>query len=45
MRIAFFGTKDYDEKWFKKLNENYGYEIKYLKPKLSSETHFFGKWL
>ncbi len=38
MRIAFFGTKDYDEKWFKKLNENYGYEIKYLKPKLSSET-------
>ena len=38
MRIAFFGTKDYDRKWFTKMNEIFNHEIKYLRPRLSNET-------
>lgn len=36
MRIAFFGTKEYDKKYFNKLNAEH--EIKYFRPKLSEET-------
>lgn len=38
IRIAFFDTKEYDRDLFDKYNENYGYEITYLKTKLTSET-------
>lgn len=36
MKIAFFGTKEYDKKYFNKLNTEH--EIKYFRPKLSEET-------
>lgn len=34
-KIAFFGTKPYDEKSFNKVNEKYGFEIKYFKGHLN----------
>ena len=34
-KIAFFGTKPYDEKSFNKINEDYGFEIKYFKGHLN----------
>ena len=34
-KIAFFGTKPYDEKSFNKVNEDYGFEIKYIKGHLN----------
>lgn len=34
-KIAFFGTKPYDEKSFNKVNEDYGFEIKYFKGHLN----------
>ena len=36
MKIAFFGTKPYDKKYFSKYENKH--EIKFFKPKLSSET-------
>lgn len=36
MKIAFFGTKPYDKKYFSKYEDKH--EIKFFKPKLSSET-------
>lgn len=38
MKIAFFGTKDYDRKWFTELNKSFNHEIKFLRPRLSIET-------
>lgn len=38
IKIAFFDTKEYDTEVFDEYNKNYGYEITYLKSKLSSET-------
>jgi D-lactate dehydrogenase len=38
MKIAFFDTKEYDQKLFDEYNKNYGYEIKYFESKLNSET-------
>lgn len=38
MKIAFFGTRPYDTTWFKKLNEEYNYEIKFLRPNLTPDT-------
>lgn len=36
MKIAFFGTKEYDKKFFTEFNKEH--EIKYFRPKLSAET-------
>ena len=36
MKIAFFGSKDYDKEFFNLLNKEH--EIKFLRPKLSPET-------
>lgn len=36
MKIAFFGTKEYDKKYFNEFNKEH--EIKYFRPKLSDET-------
>lgn len=38
MKIAFFGTRPYDTNWFEKINENYNYEIKFLRPNLTPDT-------
>lgn len=43
MRIAFFDTKPYDKEWFNKMNENYGFEIKYYEYKLNPETAILAK--
>lgn len=34
-KIAFFGTKSYDERSFNEINEKYGFEIKYFKGHLN----------
>lgn len=36
--IAFFGTKPYDEKSFNKVNEKFGFEIKYFKGHLNKNN-------
>lgn len=41
MKIAFFGTKEYDEKHFSKQYENH--IIRFLKPRLSEETAIMAK--
>ena len=38
MKIAFFGARDYDIKWFEEENKNYGHEIKFLRPNLTDDT-------
>lgn len=38
MKILFYDTKPYDKVFFKKYNEKYGYEIKYLTGKLNEES-------
>jgi D-lactate dehydrogenase len=38
MRIAFFGTKEYDKKIFNQVLPEYKHEIKFFRPKLSPET-------
>lgn len=38
MKIAFFGSRDYDIKWFEKANENFGFEIKFFRPNLTEDT-------
>lgn len=38
MKILFYDTKPYDKAFFKKYNEKYGYEIKYLTGKLNEES-------
>lgn len=38
MRIAFFGTKEYDKKIFNQILPEYKHEIKFYRPKLSPET-------
>lgn len=38
MKIAFFGTKEYDKKIFKQVLPAYKHEIKFFRPKLSPET-------
>ncbi len=38
MKIAFFDTKPYDKEIFEKINQNFGFEIKYFKNHLSSES-------
>ena len=38
IKIAFFDTKEYDQKLFNEYNEKYGYEITYLESKLNKET-------
>ena len=43
IKIAFFDTKEYDKKSFQNHNQNYNYEIVYLKTKLNSETAILAK--
>ena len=43
MKIAFYDTKPYDKPWFDKINENYGYKIKYFEDKLNSDTAVLAK--
>lgn len=38
MKIAFFGTKEYDKKIFNQILPEYKHEIKFFRPKLSPET-------
>ena len=38
MRIAFFGTKPYDQQSFDKANEKYGFDIKYYKGHLNMNS-------
>lgn len=38
MKIAFFGTKEYDKKIFQQILPEYKHEIKFFRPKLSPET-------
>lgn len=40
MKIAVFGAKDYDRKWFDKENETgcFGFELKYFRPNLTEDT-------
>jgi D-lactate dehydrogenase len=38
MKIAFFDTKPYDREIFDQINQRFGYEIKYFKNHLSSES-------
>ncbi len=37
-KIVFFDSKSYDREFFDRANESYGFEIKYLKTKLNTET-------
>jgi D-lactate dehydrogenase len=38
MKIAFFSTKKYDQKFFDEANEEYGYNIDYFESRLTPET-------
>lgn len=38
MKIAFFGTKNYDKKYFGEISKKFNHEIEYLKPRLSPKT-------
>lgn len=40
---AFYDTKQYDRKWFDRLKDKYGIEIKYLDNKLRAETAVLAK--
>ncbi|MFI3238354.1 MAG: 2-hydroxyacid dehydrogenase [Lachnospiraceae bacterium] len=43
MKIAFFGTKAYDKKWFAPLSEQYKQQIKFFNPKLTADTAMLAK--
>ncbi|MFP4694176.1 MAG: 2-hydroxyacid dehydrogenase [Halothece sp.] len=38
MKVALFGTKPYDEKFFNKANETYNHDLIFLEPHLSEKT-------
>ncbi len=38
MKVALFGTKPYDEKFFTEANENYNHDLIFLEPHLSKKT-------
>ncbi len=38
MKIAFYGTKPYDIKWFKPLAEEYGFEIRFIELPCNEDT-------
>ncbi len=38
MKIAFFGARDYDIKWFEEENKDLGLDIKFLRPNLTDDT-------
>lgn len=38
MKIAFFGTREYDLKWFEAENRKYGFDIKFFRPRLTEDT-------
>lgn len=38
MNIVFYSTKPYDEDFFKSSNQNYGHKLRFLEPRLISET-------
>ncbi|NCD32088.1 MAG: 2-hydroxyacid dehydrogenase [Spartobacteria bacterium] len=37
-RISFFDTKPYDERFFSKVNESFGFDIRFYQPRLSVDT-------
>ncbi len=43
MKIAFFSTKPYDKIWFEPLSKEYEIDIKFLEPKLDTDTVFLAK--
>ncbi|MFI3200222.1 MAG: 2-hydroxyacid dehydrogenase [Eubacteriales bacterium] len=43
MKIAFFGTKDYDKIWFEPLAKEYGYEIHFIEVGCNPNTLFLAK--
>lgn len=43
IKIAFYDTKEYDKKFFNEYNKKYGYEINYIKEKLSEKTAHMAK--
>lgn len=42
-KIAFFDSKPYDEVYFNKLKNDYGFEIKYFENKLNEDTVYMAK--
>lgn len=38
MNIVFFSTKPYDEEFFKSSSQNFGHQLRFLEPRLTSET-------
>lgn len=43
MKIAFYGTKPYDKKWFEPLSKDYGFEIRFIELPCNEETVFLAK--
>ena len=43
IKIGIFDTKPYDKKWFDKVNENYGFNLKYYESKLNPDTASMSK--
>ncbi len=43
MKIAFYDTKNYDRQSFDRLNNSYGFEIKYFENKLNEDTAALSK--
>jgi lactate dehydrogenase-like 2-hydroxyacid dehydrogenase len=38
MKVAFFSSKSYDEEYFNKINEKYGYKLQFFETRLDSHT-------
>lgn len=38
MKIAFYGTKPYDKKWFEPLSKDYGFEIRFIELPCNKDT-------
>lgn len=43
MKIAFYGTKDYDRIWFEPMSREYGFDIHFLEVPCNGETVFLAK--
>jgi D-lactate dehydrogenase len=43
MKLAFFDAKPHDIEWFDRMNEKYGFEIKYFESKLNNDTALLAK--
>ena len=43
-KIAFFDTKSYDRETFNRVNQEFGFEVKYYKERLSMNTVSLSAW-